>query len=202
MKALQPPNLVRATPDGEITIIGKGGFGREVQHHFGRAFDYLPEMITSSEYYPDKHRAVVVCIGDPIARRSVVFEVDSKGNPDFATLDFADSWNNLILFGSIICPGVQMTVGIQIGCHVIVNLNCTIGHDAVIGNFTTLSPGVHVSGNVHIGKRCYIGSGAVIREGVTICDDVVIGAGAAVVKDITEPGTYAGVPAKRIDNGK
>ncbi|GIS45095.1 MAG: hypothetical protein Ct9H90mP16_21650 [Candidatus Poseidoniales archaeon] len=33
---------------------------------------------------------------------------------------------------------------------------------------------------------------------VNICDDVVIGAGSVVTKDITEPGTYAGNPARRM----
>ena len=33
---------------------------------------------------------------------------------------------------------------------------------------------------------------------VTVCDDVVIGAGSVVTKDITEPGTYVGNPARRL----
>jgi acetyltransferase-like isoleucine patch superfamily enzyme len=33
---------------------------------------------------------------------------------------------------------------------------------------------------------------------VTICDRVVIGAGAVVTKDITEPGFYAGNPARLV----
>jgi acetyltransferase-like isoleucine patch superfamily enzyme len=33
---------------------------------------------------------------------------------------------------------------------------------------------------------------------VSICDDVVIGAGSVVTKDITESGTYAGNPARRL----
>ncbi len=31
---------------------------------------------------------------------------------------------------------------------------------------------------------------------VTICDRVVVGAGAVVTRDITEPGIYAGNPAR------
>jgi acetyltransferase-like isoleucine patch superfamily enzyme len=47
----------------------------------------------------------------------------------------------------------------------------------------------------HIGNRVSIGSNATILP-VRICDDVVIGAGSVVAKDITEPGVYAGVPAR------
>jgi len=34
---------------------------------------------------------------------------------------------------------------------------------------------------------------------VSICDDVVIGAGAVVTKDITEPGTYVGNPTRKLN---
>ena len=45
-----------------------------------------------------------------------------------------------------------------------------------------------------IGNRVSIGSNATLLP-VQICDDVVIGAGAVVTKDITEVGTYVGNPA-------
>jgi len=48
-----------------------------------------------------------------------------------------------------------------------------------------------------IGKNVSIGSNATILP-VTICDNVVIGAGSVVTKDINEPGIYAGNPAKKI----
>ena len=48
-----------------------------------------------------------------------------------------------------------------------------------------------------IGDRVSIGTNATIMP-VTICDDVVIGAGSVVTKDITEPGTYAGNPARKM----
>jgi acetyltransferase-like isoleucine patch superfamily enzyme len=46
-----------------------------------------------------------------------------------------------------------------------------------------------------IGNRVSIGTNATILP-VTICDQVVVGAGAVVTKDITEPGTYVGNPAR------
>lgn len=46
-----------------------------------------------------------------------------------------------------------------------------------------------------IGNRVSIGTNATILP-VTICDNVVVGAGSVVTKDITEPGIYAGNPAR------
>tara|TARA_B100000315_G_scaffold189472_1_gene179314 strand:- start:215 stop:664 length:450 start_codon:yes stop_codon:yes gene_type:complete len=46
-----------------------------------------------------------------------------------------------------------------------------------------------------IGNNVSIGSNATILP-VTICDNVVIGAGAVVTKDITNPGIYMGNPAR------
>ena len=50
-----------------------------------------------------------------------------------------------------------------------------------------------------IGDNCYFGSGAKVIGEVTIADDVAVGAGAVVTKDITEAGTtWGGVPARKI----
>lgn len=51
--------------------------------------------------------------------------------------------------------------------------------------------------NTIVGKNVSIGSNATILP-VTICDDVVIGAGSVVTKNIVEPGFYVGNPAKKL----
>lgn len=51
--------------------------------------------------------------------------------------------------------------------------------------------------STRIGNYVSIGSNATILP-VTICDHAVIGAGAVVTKDITQPGIYAGNPARLI----
>jgi serine acetyltransferase len=47
------------------------------------------------------------------------------------------------------------------------------------------------------GDRVFVGIGASIVNNVSICDDVIIGAGGVVIKDIDEKGTYVGVPARK-----
>ncbi|PAF44750.1 acyltransferase [Helicobacter sp. 11S02596-1] len=51
--------------------------------------------------------------------------------------------------------------------------------------------------STHIGNNVSIGSNATILP-VKICDNVVIGAGSVVTKDITQAGIYAGNPAKKL----
>lgn len=80
--------------------------------------------------------------------------------------------------------------------------NCFIGHGVMFVNdlFTNGGP---ASGDktlwkaTNIGNNVSIGSNATILP-VNICDNVVIGAGSVVTKDITKPGVYAGNPARFI----
>ncbi len=84
--------------------------------------------------------------------------------------------------------------------------DCFIGHGAVFIN-DTFSTGSPARGNKElwrqtvIGNRVSIGSNATIMP-VRIADDVVIGAGAVVTRDIVAAGIYAGNPARRLGNGK
>lgn len=80
--------------------------------------------------------------------------------------------------------------------------DCFIGHGAVFIN-DTFSNGGPARGDKElwratvVGNRVSIGSNATILP-VRICDDVVVGAGAVVTRDITEPGFYVGNPARRL----
>ena len=46
-----------------------------------------------------------------------------------------------------------------------------------------------------LGNHVSIGTNVTVLP-VTICDQVVVGAGSVVTKDITEPGIYVGNPAR------
>lgn len=49
---------------------------------------------------------------------------------------------------------------------------------------------------VHIGKNCWIGANAVILPGITICDNVVVGAGSVVTKDLPDNVVAVGNPCR------
>jgi acetyltransferase-like isoleucine patch superfamily enzyme len=85
---------------------------------------------------------------------------------------------------------------VSIGDH------CFIGHGVMFIN-DLFSEGGPAGGDqskwkhTTIGNHVSIGSNATILP-VTICDHVVIGAGAVVTKNINEPGTYIGNPARKL----
>jgi len=100
--------------------------------------------------------------------------------------------------GSAIMAGCVINPRTTLGEHCIVNTSASVDHDCRIGDYVHISPGAALGGVVTVGSRTHVAIGACIRNVINVCDDVVVGAGAVVVKDITEPGTYAGVPARRI----
>lgn len=100
--------------------------------------------------------------------------------------------------GSVVMAGAVVNSGTCIGKGVIVNTACSVDHDCIIENYSHVAVGAHLAGAVHVGKHTWIGAGAVVSNNISICDNIMIGAGAAVVKKIVEPGTYVGVPAKKL----
>ena len=102
-------------------------------------------------------------------------------------------------FGSVVMAGVVINSSSRIGNGCIINTSSSIDHDNVIENYVHISPGVNMAGTVKVGKGSWIGIGSVVSNNVNICSGCKVGAGAVVVKDITEPGTYVGVPVRKID---
>lgn len=100
--------------------------------------------------------------------------------------------------GSVIMANAVVNAGTHIGEHCIINTAAVVEHDNLIEDFVHISPHATLCGTVLIGEGTHIGAGAVIRNNVSICPGCIIGAGSVVVKNITEPGTYVGVPARRI----
>ncbi len=115
---------------------------------------------------------------------------------------------------SFIGPFVEIQKDVTIGsktkiqshafiCELVeIGNNCFISHGAMFINdlFADGKPAGGVKEkwkSTKLGNYVSIGTNATVLP-VTICDNVVVGAGSVVTKNITEPGIYAGNPAKKI----
>ena len=111
-------------------------------------------------------------------------------------------------------PFVEIQKGVEIGdrtriqshtfiCELVtIGSDCFVAHGVMFTNdlFKEGGPSGNDKskwGSTRIGNHVSIGSNATLLP-VNICDNVVIGAGAVVTKDITQPGVYAGNPAKKL----
>ena len=85
-----------------------------------------------------------------------------------------------------------------LGDNNIINTGAIIEHEAHIGSHNHISVGTILCGRVRVGDCCMLGAGTTVIDKVSICSHVIIGANSTVIKDIVEPGTYVGSPARRV----
>lgn len=196
-----------------ITILGAGGFAREVYHHMRPYFQetnfvFVDDVTDVRELFgcpvikdwdfTNKYQ-FIVGVGDPLIKKVLVNKALESG------LRPLDTWvhpralvqDAKLGRGGIICPGAVITTNVSIGNYVTINLNTTIGHDTEIEDYVNISPGCSISGNNDIGEGANIGTGTVTREEASIGKNITIGAQACVIQDCDlEGGVYTGVPAK------
>lgn len=205
----------------DIYIIGASGFGREVVWLLEELSEWnIKGFIDDNETIQGEKINGITVIGTVdflLGRKEETNVVIAIGNPSVRSMIYEKlKFNNNILFpniiakniridktikmgiGNIICSHSILTVNIELGNFNHVNLDCTVGHDVIMNDFITVYPSVNISGNVEIGNYCEIGTGTQIIQGKSITDNVIIGAGAGIVKNIKESGTYVGCPVRRI----
>lgn len=100
--------------------------------------------------------------------------------------------------GTVVMANAAINSSSKIGCNCIINTGAIVEHDDYIEDYVHLSPKVALGGNVNVGKSTHIGIGSTVKNNIKIGDHCIVGAGAVVVNDILDSGTYIGVPAKRI----
>lgn len=86
--------------------------------------------------------------------------------------------------------------------HIYVGDNTMFGPNVIIATAghpilpVLREKGYQYNASVHIGKNCWLGAGVIVLPGVTIGDNVVIGAGSIVTKDLPSNVVAVGNPCK------
>ena len=186
-------------------LIGNGGHAREVMAQMGiKLVRFVDDQYMDNDTLPlseldiNKYE-VMVAIADSKDRYETTQRLPNGTkffkfiHPTAVIMEDVE-----IGEGSFIGANSILTTNIKIGKHAILNRGIHIGHDCVIGDFFSAMPGSVVSGNVRIYDCVYLGNNSSIKEKLSIHSLTTIGMNGAVVKHIEEPGTYVGVPVKKI----
>ena len=152
----------------------------------------LEEHLCNSDFF--------VAIGNAAVRERITRQLQERG-ANFVTLIHPNAVigkNVVIGKGTVVMPGAIINAESQIGSGCIINTASSVDHDCKVLDYAHISVGTHLCGTVTVGERTWVGAGATVSNNINICADCMIGAGAVIVKDIEEKGTYVGVPVRKI----
>lgn len=199
----------------KVCLFGAGGHGRVMAHQilarwpgtdlcfgdihkpYGTYVSGIPVAFTTPEEAPEGH--LIITIGDNILRARLQRAATKAGIAmGHFIADRAQFFASPPGPGSMILAGAIVTSNVRIGAGVIVNSGAIVEHDSDIGDFCHVAPGCVLAGGSALGPRVLVGAGAQVVNQAHIAGGTVIGAGSTVIQSITEPGVYAGTPARRI----
>ncbi|RIV46062.1 NeuD/PglB/VioB family sugar acetyltransferase [Flagellimonas pelagia] len=205
-----------------LYIIGAGGFGRQLESYLELVPDqkinwklkgYIDdnpnalegmgssyEVLGSVDNFNfQKNDMVLLAIAD-IKTKIKIAEM-LRGSVKFFTFvaEGALIGKNVTLQeGCIICPGAKIGSNVTLGEFCLINLDTIVGHDSIIGKNNSIMPHVDIGGGSVIGNNIFMGTKATVSPRLNIVDNTNLGVGSVIIKDIVEPGTYFGVPARRM----
>jgi sugar O-acyltransferase (sialic acid O-acetyltransferase NeuD family) len=201
-----------------VLLVGVSGLAREVLpvlRESGRdvlgvlddRYDVLPPTMSGTPVlgnvddvarYPEAE--VLICIGSGTARAAIVdrMRIDPARYVSVIDPSVRNPAGCPVGEGSILLAGVTLTADVAVGAHVVAMPAVTIPHDCVIDDFATLASGVSLGGGVHVGRAAYLGMNASVLPGRKIGAGSTVGMGAAVLSDVPDGQTWAGVPAEHL----
>lgn len=152
-----------------------------------------------------KNDCCIVGIGNNCERKKMFEDIQKGGNAIFSSIISKQAIvaeSIIIGEGVFVSPNAYIGPQVEIGDNTIINTASIIEHECKIGNHVHIAPHATICGRSIIGDMVFCGAGSTIIDKISVCNDVIIGAGAVVIKDICEPGIYVGIPARRVRNVK
>ena len=204
----------RLSMNKKVVIIGAGGHGRVVADIAKACGDtvigFLDDSNTANNKvniigtsadavnYCDGETELFVAIGNCKVREKIMNSLSGAKWYTAIHPSAVISPSAVIGEGTCVMPNAVVNNGAVVGKGVIINTCASVDHDDIIGDYVHIACGARLAGTVTVGNCTWIGIGSTISNNVSVCSNLMIGAGAVVVKDITEEGTYVGVPAKKV----
>lgn len=200
-----------------VVIIGASGHGKVIADIVQKAGDKVVGFLDDNRSLPktfisfpllgivDDYKDYVhtteffIAIGNAEIREQIVNKM--KGVKWYTAIHPSVVISDIDVFigeGTVVMANAVINSGSQIGRHCIINSCAVVEHDSIIEDFVHISVGAKLGGTVRVGKSTWVGIGTSINNNVNICERCIIGAGAVIIRNIDESGTYVGVPAKRI----
>jgi sugar O-acyltransferase (sialic acid O-acetyltransferase NeuD family) len=203
----------------KLYLIGAGNFGREMEswlellpgfYEEWEIKGYLDQNPNALNGFPSDYKVVgspleypfqradyiLLCLTKSSAKKNISQAL--KGKVNFFTYvapSVTIGKYTTIGEGSIIAPNSVVTTNVRIDQFVTINCGTQIGHDCVVGKFSSLMANVDLGGGVRLGENVFMGTNSTIIPQRSIADNIIIGAGSIVFKNLSRPGTYLGNPA-------
>lgn len=197
--------IIGASGHGKVIadiIVSSGnvvkGFLDDADDIQGKSIIGFPVLGKISDYKDHLDCQFIIAIGNPYVRKKISESIDVKWYTAVHPSAVISKFDTSIGEGTVLMANAVVNSSAKIGKHCIINTGAIVEHDNVLEDYVHLSPNVTLAGAVKVGKSTHIGAGSCAKQGLNIAADCIIGAGSVIVKDITESGTYIGVPAKRI----
>jgi UDP-perosamine 4-acetyltransferase len=152
------------------------------------------------QLYSDGIRHAFVAVGDNRLRDKLASQVINLGFVliNVISINAFLSTSVKLGHGIAIMPGAVLNVDVKVDDNVIINTGAGVDHDCVLATGCHVAPGCFLAGNVVIGKGVFLGVGCKVIPKIKIGEWSVVGAGAAVTKDLPPYSLAVGVPAKII----
>lgn len=141
---------------------------------------------------------IIIGIGNAGVRKRIQESIPDEKMATLIHPDAVVADDVVIGAGTVVMAGTVINPGARIGKGCIINTCSSVDHDCEVGDYVHIAVGSHLCGTAFVGNGTWIGAGAIVSNNVSICPNCMIGAGAVVIKEIKESGTYVGIPAKRV----
>lgn len=211
-----------AAMTASLTIVGAGGFGREVLAYArdvvraGAALriagflDDNPDALQGKDtgaavigsvatLSPGDGDRFVIAVGEPRVRRALAAALAARGVRDDAFVSIVHPTAYVagaLAPGCVIAPFAFVGPGASLGRHAVLNTYASAGHDAQLGACAVLSPYAVVNGNVVLEDGVFLGTHATVVPGKRVGAWSKLGAGAVAHGDLEAGSLAMGNPAK------